>query len=176
MIAQPAVHVRTGFALDGSDPSPVARAIMAGLAMADRSWSCCLMAVAADQHDALLTMPQSQFPTTRMKRLTIWTGQPGSRTSTCGRLRRAWRWALPVPLEGNGWLRPIQVRPVSARPAVFSGTEHRFPWPVASCLAHGRPGYRPSHVPVSRPRTAKALAARAVVLIGPPRHLGEIVW
>jgi hypothetical protein len=37
MIAQPAVHVRTGFALDGSDPSPVARAIMAGLAMADRS-------------------------------------------------------------------------------------------------------------------------------------------
>src|SRR6266699_1826296 len=37
MIAQPAVHVRGGFALDGSDPSPVARAIMAGLAMADRS-------------------------------------------------------------------------------------------------------------------------------------------
>ena len=37
MIAQPAVHVRDGFTLDGSDPSPVARAIMAGLAMADRS-------------------------------------------------------------------------------------------------------------------------------------------
>jgi len=34
MIAQPAVHVRDGFALDGSDPSPVARAIVAGLAMA----------------------------------------------------------------------------------------------------------------------------------------------
>ena len=33
MIAQPAVHVRDGFALDGSDPSPVAQAIMAGLAM-----------------------------------------------------------------------------------------------------------------------------------------------
>ena len=32
MIAQPAVHVRDGFALDGSDPSPVARAIVAGLA------------------------------------------------------------------------------------------------------------------------------------------------
>jgi hypothetical protein len=31
MIAQPAVHVRDGFALDGSDPSPVARAIVAGL-------------------------------------------------------------------------------------------------------------------------------------------------
>ncbi len=33
MIAQPAVHVRDGFALDGSDSSPVAQAIMAGLAM-----------------------------------------------------------------------------------------------------------------------------------------------
>jgi len=37
MMAQPAVHVRDGFALDGSGPSPVARAIMAGLAMTDRS-------------------------------------------------------------------------------------------------------------------------------------------
>jgi hypothetical protein len=35
MIAQPAVHVRDGFAIDGSDPSPVARAIVAGLEMAD---------------------------------------------------------------------------------------------------------------------------------------------
>jgi hypothetical protein len=35
MIAQPAVHVRDGFAIDGSDPSPVARAIAAGLAMSD---------------------------------------------------------------------------------------------------------------------------------------------
>lgn len=35
MIAQPAVHVRGGFAIDGSDPSPVARAIVAGLASAD---------------------------------------------------------------------------------------------------------------------------------------------
>ena len=35
MITQPAVHVRDGFALDGSDPSPVARAITAGLAMAE---------------------------------------------------------------------------------------------------------------------------------------------
>ena len=37
MIAQPAVHVRDGFALDGSDPSPVAKAIMAGLAMAGQN-------------------------------------------------------------------------------------------------------------------------------------------
>jgi hypothetical protein len=37
MIAQPAVHVRDGFVLDGSDPSPVARAVAAGLAMAERS-------------------------------------------------------------------------------------------------------------------------------------------
>jgi hypothetical protein len=29
--------LRDGFALDGSDPSPVARAIVAGLAMAERS-------------------------------------------------------------------------------------------------------------------------------------------
>ncbi len=35
IIAQPAVHVRDGFALDGSDPSPVARAIVAGLKMAE---------------------------------------------------------------------------------------------------------------------------------------------
>jgi hypothetical protein len=35
MIAQPAVHAREGFAIDGSDPSPVARAIVVGLAMAD---------------------------------------------------------------------------------------------------------------------------------------------
>ena len=35
MIAQPAVHVPDGFALDGSDPSPVAQAIMTGLAMTD---------------------------------------------------------------------------------------------------------------------------------------------
>lgn len=33
MIAQPAVHVADGFAVDGSDASPVARAIVAGLAM-----------------------------------------------------------------------------------------------------------------------------------------------
>ena len=33
VIAQPAVHVRDGFTLDGSDPSPVAAAIVAGLAM-----------------------------------------------------------------------------------------------------------------------------------------------
>ncbi|QHC24052.1 phytanoyl-CoA dioxygenase [Streptomyces sp. GS7] len=33
MMAQPAVHVREGFIVDGSDPSPVARAITAGLAM-----------------------------------------------------------------------------------------------------------------------------------------------
>jgi hypothetical protein len=37
MMAQPAVHVRDGFALDGSDPSPVAKAIMAGLAMAGQN-------------------------------------------------------------------------------------------------------------------------------------------
>ena len=35
MMAQPAVHVGPGFAVDGSDPSPVARAIVAGLAAAD---------------------------------------------------------------------------------------------------------------------------------------------
>jgi hypothetical protein len=35
MITQPAVHVRDGFALDGPDPSPVAQAIVAGLAMAE---------------------------------------------------------------------------------------------------------------------------------------------
>ncbi|WP_194891543.1 phytanoyl-CoA dioxygenase family protein [Catenulispora pinisilvae] len=34
MIAQPAVHVRDGFAIDGSDSAPVARAIVAGLEMA----------------------------------------------------------------------------------------------------------------------------------------------
>jgi hypothetical protein len=34
MIAQPAVHVADGFAIDGTDPSPVARAIVAGLAVA----------------------------------------------------------------------------------------------------------------------------------------------
>ena len=34
MIAQPAVSVPDGFALDGSDPSPVAQAIVRGLAMA----------------------------------------------------------------------------------------------------------------------------------------------
>jgi len=37
MIVQPAVHVRDGFALDGSDPSPVAQAIVAGLAMTEQS-------------------------------------------------------------------------------------------------------------------------------------------
>jgi hypothetical protein len=35
MIAQPAIHVRNGFLLDQSDPSPVARAIVTGLAMTD---------------------------------------------------------------------------------------------------------------------------------------------
>jgi hypothetical protein len=35
MIAQPAVHARDGFTLDGSDPSPVAQAIVTGLALAD---------------------------------------------------------------------------------------------------------------------------------------------
>jgi hypothetical protein len=35
MIAQPAVHVRDGFALDGTDPSPVAQAIVTGLALAE---------------------------------------------------------------------------------------------------------------------------------------------
>ena len=35
MIAQPAVNAPDGFVLDGSDPSPVARAIMKGLAMAE---------------------------------------------------------------------------------------------------------------------------------------------
>jgi hypothetical protein len=34
MIAQPAVSAPAGFAPDGSDPSPVARAIVSGLAMA----------------------------------------------------------------------------------------------------------------------------------------------
>ena len=34
VIAQPAVHVAAGFAVDGTDPSPVARAIVAGLALA----------------------------------------------------------------------------------------------------------------------------------------------
>ena len=37
MIAQPAVHVRDGFALDGNDTSPVAQAITAGLAMTDQN-------------------------------------------------------------------------------------------------------------------------------------------
>ena len=31
MIAQPAINAPGGFVLDGSDPSPVARAIVAGL-------------------------------------------------------------------------------------------------------------------------------------------------
>jgi hypothetical protein len=35
MISQPAVNAPDGFVLDGSDPSPVARAIVKGLAMAD---------------------------------------------------------------------------------------------------------------------------------------------
>jgi len=34
MIAQPAIHVRDGFTLDGSDPSPVAQAIVTGLTIA----------------------------------------------------------------------------------------------------------------------------------------------
>lgn len=34
-IAQPAVNAPDGFVLDSSDPSPVARAIVKGLAMAD---------------------------------------------------------------------------------------------------------------------------------------------
>jgi hypothetical protein len=37
MMAQPAVHIPGGFALDGSDPSPVARAIVEGLATARRT-------------------------------------------------------------------------------------------------------------------------------------------
>ncbi|WP_279582684.1 2OG-Fe(II) oxygenase family protein [Fodinicola feengrottensis] len=35
MMAQPAVHVRSGFTLDGTDTSPVAQAIMAGLSGTD---------------------------------------------------------------------------------------------------------------------------------------------
>ena len=35
MIAQPAVNGPAGFALDGTDPSPVARAIVSGLAMTE---------------------------------------------------------------------------------------------------------------------------------------------
>ena len=35
MIAQPAVNAPDGFVLDGSDPSPVAWAIVKGLAMTD---------------------------------------------------------------------------------------------------------------------------------------------
>jgi len=35
IIAQPAVSAPDGFVLDGSDPSPVALAIVKGLAMAD---------------------------------------------------------------------------------------------------------------------------------------------
>jgi hypothetical protein len=35
MIAQPAVNAPVGFSLDGSDPSPVAQAIVKGLAIAD---------------------------------------------------------------------------------------------------------------------------------------------
>jgi hypothetical protein len=35
MLAQPAIHIRDGFNLDGSDPSPVAQAIITGLAMAN---------------------------------------------------------------------------------------------------------------------------------------------
>jgi hypothetical protein len=35
MIAQPAVNAPAGFTLDGTDPSPVARAIVNGLAMTD---------------------------------------------------------------------------------------------------------------------------------------------
>lgn len=37
MMAQPGIHVREGFAIDGSDPSPVAQAIVAGLGGASRS-------------------------------------------------------------------------------------------------------------------------------------------
>jgi hypothetical protein len=35
MIAQPAISAPAGFVLDGSDPSPVAQAIVEGLALAD---------------------------------------------------------------------------------------------------------------------------------------------
>jgi hypothetical protein len=35
MMAQPAVHAEDGFAIDGSDPSPVARSIVAGLATSE---------------------------------------------------------------------------------------------------------------------------------------------
>ena len=35
MIAQPAVNAPAGFTLDGSDPSPVAQAIVTGLTMTD---------------------------------------------------------------------------------------------------------------------------------------------
>ena len=37
MIAQPAINAPGGFALDGSDPSPVAQAIVRGLALAPES-------------------------------------------------------------------------------------------------------------------------------------------
>lgn len=36
MIAQPSVYVHDGFAIDGSDPSPVAQAIVRGLRMSSR--------------------------------------------------------------------------------------------------------------------------------------------
>jgi hypothetical protein len=35
MIAQPAINAPAGFALDGTDPSPVAQGIVNGLAMTD---------------------------------------------------------------------------------------------------------------------------------------------
>ncbi len=37
MVTQPAVRVRDGFALDGSDPSPMVQAIIAGREMVGRS-------------------------------------------------------------------------------------------------------------------------------------------
>ncbi len=80
-------------------------------------------------------------------------------------------------MAGHGGLRPVEVRALPRRPAVVHGRRvdllgRSLDVPLGTNPADALRGY----LAAARTATARALAAKAIVLIFPEHLVGEIVW
>ena len=89
---------------------------------------------------------------------------------------RSRRRPIPVPVADSG-LRPIEIRAVSEAPAVVHRTSRRSARAITGRALDAEPAtVLRDYFSAARTRSAKELAAKAVVLINPEQLAGKVVW
>jgi hypothetical protein len=107
-------------------------------------------------------------------RSTIWTRGMASRTSTSGPSTPRATMAHSVPVEGNSGLRPSKFGRYPDDPPSFTG---RLLGRSLDVPLDAEPAtVLRDYFSAARTRSAKELAAKAVVLINPEQLAGKVVW